>query len=268
MEERYKKAVELHKMGLTYNEIADRLNIEKGAVTYILSSKGRKNMLKKQSKKEANKIFEENVLRVIPECNSINDICVKLGLKGVNWYYKKIHTIIDEYNVDTSHFGKKRTDNSGNFQRLSNEEYYTTNCRRNGVNLYMRLVQDGFKTHMCEKCGRDEWEGVKIPLQVHHKNGDHFDNRIENLELLCPNCHSLTDTFGKRKHNKEKKNKKEILSVEEITNDLTKEKEELIEAFNKYKSFVQVGKYYGVSDNAIRKRCKKLGILEIVKLIE
>lgn len=50
----------------------------------------------------------------------------------------------------------------------------------------------------CQKCG---WHEVnpftnKIPLQVHHINGDALDNREENLQLLCPNCHSLTDNYG------------------------------------------------------------------------
>ena len=70
MEERYKEAKRLQKEGLTYREIAEKLNIEKGAVTYILSSKGEKNLLRKQAKKEANRIFEEKVLDVIPKSNS------------------------------------------------------------------------------------------------------------------------------------------------------------------------------------------------------
>lgn len=51
--------------------------------------------------------------------------------------------------------------------------------------------------YMCENCGWNEtniYTG-KIPLEVNHKNGNYKDNREENLELLCPNCHSLTHNF-------------------------------------------------------------------------
>ena len=265
MEERYKEAKRLQKEGLTYREIAEKLNIEKGAVTYILSSKGEKNLLRKQAKKEANRIFEEKVLDVIPKSNSLNDVCAKMGLKGVNWYYTKISNIIQKYNIDTSHFGTQKQKTNGCFERLSDDVFFSENTNRNGCNLLKRLIEGNYKTHKCEKCGREEWEGEKIPLQIHHRDGDHFNNKINNLEVLCPNCHALTDTFGKRKYIEKKKKQKEKISVEDITNDLIQEKEDLLDAFKKYKSFVQVGKHYGVSDNAIRKRCKKLGILELVK---
>ena len=48
---------------------------------------------------------------------------------------------------------------------------------------------------MCECCGLKKWNGKQIKLQLHHINGDNTDNRLENLQLLCPNCHSLTDTY-------------------------------------------------------------------------
>lgn len=268
MEERFKKVTELKKRGLTNKEIANELGISIYAVTYVLSKKGKKSLLRKQAKQNADKIFEEKVLKVLPESNSLNDVCHNLGLKGVNWYYKKIKDIIKKYNIDISHFGTLKKTNVHSFAKLSDVEYFSAGTHRSGGNMLKRLIQDGHKEHKCEKCGRIEWEGHPIPLQVHHINGDHFDNRIENLQVLCSNCHSLTDTFGKKKHIEKRKKtsgKKERISVEVITENLVKEKEDLINAFKKYKSFVQVGKYYGISDNGIRKRCKKLGIIDIVR---
>lgn len=57
--------------------------------------------------------------------------------------------------------------------------------------LREKLIRDGIKEAKCEKCGNTHWLGVKLTLELHHKNGDHFDNDLDNLEILCPNCHSI-----------------------------------------------------------------------------
>jgi hypothetical protein len=64
--------------------------------------------------------------------------------------------------------------------------------------LKRRLVAAGLKQGLCEECGIGEWRGQPIGLALHHVNGKADDNRLENLQLLCPNCHSLTDNFAGR----------------------------------------------------------------------
>lgn len=54
------------------------------------------------------------------------------------------------------------------------------------------------KPYKCECCGNTEWNGLPIPLQLHHKDGNFRNNTLENLQLLCPNCHSLTDNYCRR----------------------------------------------------------------------
>ena len=61
--------------------------------------------------------------------------------------------------------------------------------------LKKRLLKEGFKEQRCECCGLEKWQGMPIPLESHHVNGDNRDNRTENLQLLCPNCHALTDNY-------------------------------------------------------------------------
>lgn len=81
-------------------------------------------------------------------------------------------------------------------QRKPIEEMFRPGVNRN--HLRLRLLADGLKEARCEQCGLTEWRGRPAPLQLHHINGDGRDNRPENLQILCPNCHSQTDSWGGR----------------------------------------------------------------------
>lgn len=150
---------------------------------------------------------------------------------------------------------------------------------QNRTSLKRRLVKEGVLVYKCEECGISEWRGKEISLQLEHKNGVGNDNRLENLSLLCPNCHSQTPTFAGRntkvKHfcscgsikTKKAKKCKSCAKKENKTRTVFYRKvkdrpaeEELKEMLEKT-SFVAVGKKYGVSDNAVRKWAKKYGII-------
>lgn len=79
----------------------------------------------------------------------------------------------------------------------------------NITRLKIRLLREGLLEPKCYAvdCGLTEWKGKPISLQLDHINGDNLDHRIENLRLLCPNCHSQTDTFAG-------KNKRKLIPVE------------------------------------------------------
>jgi 5-methylcytosine-specific restriction endonuclease McrA len=64
--------------------------------------------------------------------------------------------------------------------------------------LKARLLKDGLKELRCEECGLSDWRDRPLSLELHHVNGDGRDNRLSNLVLLCPNCHSQTDNWGGR----------------------------------------------------------------------
>lgn len=76
---------------------------------------------------------------------------------------------------------------------IENSTYTSSNHLRN------RLIKEGILKNKCYSCGISEWLGKPITLHLDHKNGIHNDNRIENLHILCPNCHSQTETWGCKK---------------------------------------------------------------------
>jgi len=78
------------------------------------------------------------------------------------------------------------------------EVIFADGVRRDRGHLKQRLRQAGLLPDACEHCGLAEWRGEPLVLQLHHMNGDPNDHRVENLQLICPNCHSQTDNWGGR----------------------------------------------------------------------
>ena len=144
------------------------------------------------------KIDKKTFENIVKECYTIADVCRKIGWQPRGGNYKAIHRYIDEYNVDTSHFTSQRT-NLGNILNKDKEkkaEYYLKEKSYVRLSdLKWKLFSEGLKEYKCEKCGCTSWNGKQISLQLHHVNGNPADNRLENLQILCPNCHSQTDNY-------------------------------------------------------------------------
>jgi transposase-like protein len=78
------------------------------------------------------------------------------------------------------------------------ETYLVRGRRTNRSHLKQRLLREGLKENRCERCGIEQWLGEPLSMALHHVNGDGFDNRLENISILCPNCHSQTPNFSGR----------------------------------------------------------------------
>ena len=71
---------------------------------------------------------------------------------------------------------------------------------RSRTTIKRRLIQAGILINACDDCGLTEWRGKPLSIQIDHRNGIRDDHRLENLRMLCPNCHSQTETFGAKNH--------------------------------------------------------------------
>lgn len=106
-----------------------------------------------------------------------------------------VKKLIDEYQLDISHFkGQGWSKDSVDMSIFQ----YNKSCKSDTMIRALTILR-GWK---CEKCGRTQWEGQRIPLCVHHIDGNHINNQIENLQILCPNCHAQTDNYCGRNKNK------------------------------------------------------------------
>ena len=203
------------------------------------------------------------------KCVNMLDLCHRMGIENVGGEdYKEVRNLAKELGIDLVFSYKKIYWNKNNPPMdlkdilVENSSYKSTN------RLKERLIKEGIKKYKCEnpECGLSEWHGKPISLQLHHINGNHHDNRLENLQLLCPNCHSQTDTYAGKNANKEKTTtysnniSKKHIEKEKWLNFLENRwsknhpsKETLCEIFKEVGSFRGVGKLYNVSDKAIAK---------------
>lgn len=134
----------------------------------------------------------------VANSNTIADVCRYFGLSPKGSNYNSIKTAINSFGIDTSHF--KRQSNKG-IKHRDLSEILINGLPCNATKLKKRLIREGVKKYQCEKCGLSEWNNEPITLELHHINGNHNDNHLENLQILCPNCHSQTVSFvGKNKN--------------------------------------------------------------------
>jgi len=153
------------------------------------------------------KYTDQDFIEAAKKSPSIRQALILLGLEPKGGNYKVFKRKADILNVDISHYKgqgylKGKTHNWSVKTPL--EEILIKDSLYGGgtYKLKNRLLKENLLERKCyaDDCGLVEWKGKPIPLELEHKNGNNIDNRIENLELLCPNCHALTDTYrGKNK---------------------------------------------------------------------
>lgn len=134
----------------------------------------------------------DDIIKAAKESTTVTDVVRKLGLSVAGGNIETISRKIRQHNIDTSHFNGKNFNKGKEACNKQPIEYYLKN------NLFVksdylrkRLLSENIFEHKCMLCGLSKWQGKKIPLELHHLNGDRYNNTLENIMIICPNCHKL-----------------------------------------------------------------------------
>lgn len=151
---------------------------------------------------------KEELEQFVKNSYSYAQVCEKVGYVGGSGT-RLIKEMIEYYQFDISHFkGQGWNKDNFNYERF-----------RYGNNIKSAAAIEAIvalRGHQCECCKLTTWLNEPITLELHHKDGDKLNNDLENLQLLCPNCHSLTENWRGRNNG----NGKAKVTDEEFVNAL------------------------------------------------
>ncbi len=141
--------------------------------------------------------------RSVQDSSSLAEVLRKLGLVPAGGNYASLRNAIRRDALDTSHFtgqGHLRG-KTHDYKKRPLPSMLRPGLNEHTWRLKRRLLGEGYKTWRCEACQRRTWQGLPIPLELHHRDGDRTNNHLSNLQLVCPNCHAQTDNYRGKNRN-------------------------------------------------------------------
>lgn len=144
---------------------------------------------------------DDDLRAAVRENTAMSAVLRSLGYRPSGGMHRYFVGHIRRLELDTSHFkgqgwAKGTRRHSTNVVPL--DQLLVRGSMRSGAAIRRRLVTSGLKEDRCEECGISAWLRQPLRLELHHVNGEHTDNRLENLRILCPNCHSVAEAILRR----------------------------------------------------------------------
>lgn len=139
------------------------------------------------------KYFLDNLDEIKQMLNNkctIYDLSKKFKIK-----YCTLYKYLDKFNIDYSE-NKRKTAKKHSNKYLPASYYADNNVNISASKLRNKLIKDGLKENKCECCGLSIWMNKPIPLELHHKDFNHYNNALDNLEILCSNCHMQKHNYN------------------------------------------------------------------------
>jgi len=149
------------------------------------------------------KYTHEQLRDAVSASTSFRQVLIRLNVAPFGGNYGVLRRAIQKHCIDTSHFvGRSWSRGRILSMRKPLESYLHLSSSIHSYKLKRRLLRAGVLEPLCVGCGLKKWLDSPIPLELDHINGNNRDNRLENLRLLCPNCHALTPTYRSRRRPK------------------------------------------------------------------
>lgn len=198
------RLVEAATSSQTLSEALTRLGVDPKSPTrrYIRERMRKMGVDTKHFEREGSRWTREVLEPAVAASKSVHEVLRHLGLAPVGGHHTHISRRIASYGLDTTHFAQQPRTGRKQPRRAPRQllvEDHSPHARRvPGARLKSAMAALGV-AQRCAECGTEPvWHGRPLPLEVDHINGEWRDNRLKNLRLLCPNCHSVTDTYRGR----------------------------------------------------------------------
>ena len=224
---------------------------------------------------------KEELELIVKESQNYQEVAKKLGYTAIP-NNETVKNRINLYNIDTSHF----TGQTGNsITKRTFENVFCKDSTASQHTLRNWYLNGKYTPYECAICGAPPiWQGKEITLILDHINGEHKDNRLENLRWVCPNCNQQLPTTGYKKYRAEQKTKKQYFCKDcgrpisaganycaicylKYMRKVERPNRDELKALIRTTPFTTIGKQYGVTDNTIRKWCKLEGLPSKVTVI-
>lgn len=142
---------------------------------------------------------QEQLKKAVINSKSYRQVLNCIGLREAGGNYAQIKKYIREYDLDTKHFKGRGWNKGMHFPfnpKIPLNKILVKNSDFQSYKLKNRLIREELKTLRCEECGwNKKTKDGRVPLELHHLNGNARDHRLKNLKILCPNCHSLKPNY-------------------------------------------------------------------------